>query len=42
MSEIKVQPSGEMYPLNPKKRGLPRVSLMRWMNTKSHNDLEWF
>jgi hypothetical protein len=31
-----------MHQSNPKNRGLPRVCLMRCMNTKTHKDLEWF
>jgi hypothetical protein len=31
-----------MHPPNPKNRGLPRVCLMRLMNTRTHKDLEWF
>jgi hypothetical protein len=31
-----------MHPPNPKNRGLSRVCLLRWMNTETHKDLEWF
>jgi hypothetical protein len=31
-----------MHLPNPKNRGLLRVCLIRWMNRRTHKDLEWF
>jgi hypothetical protein len=37
-----LQASGGKHPPNPKNKGLPRVSLRRWWNTRTNKDFEWF